>query len=248
MTPKISVIIPAYNYAHYLPRAIGSVLDQTFDDLECIVIDDCSSDDTTRVLAEFKDKRLVILKNSQNVGVNRTINRGLKLARGTYCCVVAADDTIPRDSLRDRFQVIVEDDFDAVHAGLTRHEGDKRTYVKPYPGLTPDSMVQFLLGQKVGFGINNATFLYNRRIFKQIGYRSTSKKVFPHNDYEFVLRVLLNCRISSVDKSCYDYEIHTESHSDIHATTADGSLNYQNLIKRYIKLFSDQVGGLQQQS
>ncbi len=244
MSPKISIIIPAYNYGSFLPRAIESVLDQSFDEFEFIVIDDCSSDDTPKVLSEFKDKRLVKLKNPQNIGVNRTINRGLKRARGTYCCVVAADDTIPRDSLRDRFQVITEGDFDAVHAGLTKHEGNDQNYIQPFPATTPGAMVKFLLNQEPEFGINNATFLYNRRIFEQIGYRSTSKKVFPHNDYEFVLRVLLRCEASYVDKSCYDYEVHTQSHSAIYGTTADSLLNYQNLIMRYIKLFSDQSGSV----
>jgi len=91
MIPFVSVIIPTYNYGRFLGEAIGSVLGQTFDNLECIVIDDGSSDETEHVLASFSDQRIVSTRTPR-LGVSAARNHGLEMSRGTLIAFLDADD------------------------------------------------------------------------------------------------------------------------------------------------------------
>lgn len=90
--PAISVILPTRNRAGLLPRAIGSVLAQRFRDLELIVVDDASSDDTPALLAQLDDPRLRVLRRERNSGAAAARNAGLALARGRYVAFQDDDD------------------------------------------------------------------------------------------------------------------------------------------------------------
>lgn len=98
----VSVIMPVYNCAAYVEEAVRSVLAQTVSDLELLVIDDGSKDDTfaivTRLAAE--DARVIPLKNPENMGVARTRNRGLDMARGDYIAFLDGDDRWHPEKLR----------------------------------------------------------------------------------------------------------------------------------------------------
>jgi glycosyltransferase involved in cell wall biosynthesis len=90
--PKISVIIPTYNRAAMLPRAIGSVLAQTYQNWELIVVDDASTDDTKGVVRSFRDSRVRYVKLERNSGPSRARNTGMHQARGQYLAFLDSDD------------------------------------------------------------------------------------------------------------------------------------------------------------
>lgn len=91
-SPLVSVVIPTYNRAALLPRAITSVLNQTFPDLECIVVDDGSTDQTTQVVAGFQDPRLRLLRLPINGGGGHARNVGIQAARGELIAFLDSDD------------------------------------------------------------------------------------------------------------------------------------------------------------
>lgn len=94
MSPKVSVLMSVLNGERYLSEAVDSILNQTFTDFEFIVIDDGSTDTTPDILAEYahRDHRMVIIQNKQNIGLTRSLNKGLALARGEYIARQDADD------------------------------------------------------------------------------------------------------------------------------------------------------------
>jgi glycosyltransferase involved in cell wall biosynthesis len=96
--PEVSVIIPTYNCSHFLADAISSVLNQDYQDIELIVIDDGSTDDTTDMLINIKDSRLKIVHH-ENQGEQATVNRGLKLITGKYFVILNADDMLRRRNI-----------------------------------------------------------------------------------------------------------------------------------------------------
>lgn len=102
-TPKVSVLIPAYNYAHYLGEAIESVLDQTFDDFELIVVDNCSTDNSVELVQSYmhKDSRVRLVVNKTNVGMYRNYNEALLHARGEYIKFLNADDKFDKELLKE---------------------------------------------------------------------------------------------------------------------------------------------------
>ena len=88
---KVSVVIPAYNHEEYVGEAIQSVLDQTFQDFELIIINDGSTDNTEVEILKFKDERIRYF-SQENRGLSATLNRGIELARGEYFNFLPSDD------------------------------------------------------------------------------------------------------------------------------------------------------------
>ena len=91
-THLISVILPVYNAEEFLVEAINSILQQTFEDFEFIIIDDGSTDETTEIIHAYHDSRIKYLKNPQNQGIVKTLNNGLLHANGKYIARMDADD------------------------------------------------------------------------------------------------------------------------------------------------------------
>lgn len=100
-TPKLSVIMSVYNEEKYLAEAMDSILEQTYENWECIVIDDCSSDNTARILDDYKtrDKRVKVFHNEENRRLPASLNRALKVADGKYIVRMDGDDLCRRDRL-----------------------------------------------------------------------------------------------------------------------------------------------------
>jgi glycosyltransferase involved in cell wall biosynthesis len=91
--PKVSVLIPNYNYGHYLSESIQSVLNQTFTDFELIIVDNCSTDNSQEVISKFlEDKRVRFFKNENNIGLIGNWNKCLEYARGEYIKFLLSDD------------------------------------------------------------------------------------------------------------------------------------------------------------
>jgi glycosyltransferase involved in cell wall biosynthesis len=91
--PKVSIVIPTYNYEHFLDETIQSALSQTFTDFELIIVDNCSTDATSEVVAKYlSDQRVKYFVNDRNIGVVGNFNRCLELARGEYIKFLCADD------------------------------------------------------------------------------------------------------------------------------------------------------------
>lgn len=101
-SPKISVLMSVYNGSDYLRESIESILNQTFTDFEFIIINDCSTDNTGDILSEYadKDERIKLFNNEENIGLTKSLNKGLKLAKGKYIARQDADDV----SLPQRFE------------------------------------------------------------------------------------------------------------------------------------------------
>lgn len=105
MNPEVSVIIPAYNTEKYLAKAIESVLQQTLDNLEIIIVDDASTDGTVAVAQSFTDPRVKVLVNSENLGAAATRNRAIREATGKWIALLDSDDWYSLDRLEKLLSV-----------------------------------------------------------------------------------------------------------------------------------------------
>lgn len=97
--PEVTVLMPVYNAEKHLAKAVESILNQTHRDFEFLIIDDCSTDRTPDILDGYSDSRLVRLRNDPNMGITRTLNRGLEVARGEYIARMDSDDISYPDRL-----------------------------------------------------------------------------------------------------------------------------------------------------
>ncbi len=107
--PLFSVIIPAYNYGHYISESIESILNQSFQDWECIIIDDGSKDDTAEVVQHFTEKDARIKYHFQNnAGLSKARNMGISLAKGSYFQFLDADDLLESGKLQHFNETILK--------------------------------------------------------------------------------------------------------------------------------------------
>ncbi|HEY9708746.1 MAG TPA: glycosyltransferase family 2 protein [Oculatellaceae cyanobacterium] len=127
MKPEVSVIIAAYNTEAYIAQAIESVLGQSLNNIEVIVVDDASSDSTAEVARSFTDKRLKVLVNKQNLGVSGARNRALREAQGKWVAVLDSDDWYAPERLEKLLQIaeankadMIADDLHLIRDGETQ--------------------------------------------------------------------------------------------------------------------------------
>ena len=102
--PKITVLIPVYNCHRSVAEAIESILNQTFSDFELLLIDDGSTDGSIDILESFTDPRIRLVLNESNLGIPRTLNKGLGLARGRYFAVLDNNDYARPRPLERQFE------------------------------------------------------------------------------------------------------------------------------------------------
>jgi len=102
--PRITVLMSVYNGEKYLRKAVDSILSQTFKDFEFLIINDGSTDRTVEILHSYDNPRIRIINNEENVGLTKSLNKGLKLAKGKYIARMDADDI----SMPERFERQVE--------------------------------------------------------------------------------------------------------------------------------------------
>jgi len=122
--PKISLILPVYNEEKYIKRAIESVLAQSFDDFELIVVNDGSSDNSLNIINTFEDDRIKIL-NQSNQGPGASRNNAMKIARGDYLMFLDGDDFFCRDAMKTAYREITSKNCDISIFQIIKYDGDK---------------------------------------------------------------------------------------------------------------------------
>lgn len=155
----ISVIIPVYNTAKFLSTCIKSVINQTFEDIEIILVNDASTDNSIHICNTFKgkDNRIVLIDKKQNEGVEKARYDGILVAKGNYICFVDSDDWLEKDALKKMYDKAIETDADYVEIGmqrvLDRHKIIKRATYPIIKGLITQPQL-FDLYYISFFGVN----------------------------------------------------------------------------------------------
>jgi len=125
--PKVSIIIPVYNVEQYLRQCLDSVCNQTFKDIEIIVVNDCSPDNSLYIIKKYQDKdeRIVLVDLKQNVGVGFARNAGMRVAKGEYITFVDPDDWVKENFIEVLYNSIKKYNTDFVSVNYIKVCGDK---------------------------------------------------------------------------------------------------------------------------
>lgn len=94
MAPRVSFIVPCYKYAHFLPTCLDSILAQSFQDFEVLILDDCSPDSTSDIVARYTDPRIRYIRQPKNLGLPGNLNVGVPHAKGELFWLISADDAV----------------------------------------------------------------------------------------------------------------------------------------------------------
>ena len=202
---KVSVIMPAFNAEKYIGEAIKSVLDQSHRDIELLIINDGSTDDTASKIDQFDDERIQVF-HQENSGVSAARNLGLDTMSGEFFCFLDADDKLPLDSIQTRLEkFLTNPDLDFVDGTVLKsNKSLSRTLSRWEPGFRGEPLNDLLsLSGNTFFG---PTWLIKRDVNIQykfkIGLTHGEDLLFyisicNGKNYDYVLEPILNYRIHS---------------------------------------------------
>ncbi|MDR6546845.1 glycosyltransferase involved in cell wall biosynthesis [Chryseobacterium rhizosphaerae] len=171
--PLISLIIPCYNSKHTLEKCLDSVIRQSYNNLEIIIIDDGSTDGTSKICEDFQrnDERIKVFKQ-ENSGVSKARNKGVELATGEYICFVDSDDWVETNYCSELYNLLVNENVDiAIIEAIYEDENGKVVFNKP------------ISSEKVFEGKRALALLLEDRIIQSHPWGKLYKTFFLKNVY-----------------------------------------------------------------
>lgn len=233
-SPFFSVIIPTYNRANLLKVAIKSVLEQTFEDWEIIVIDDGSVDETQTVVSAFSNSKIkYIYQSNQKESAAR--NKGIRKAKGRYICFLDDDDYYLKHHLKASYEALKETNFQAkvVFSSSFFDEAGQLSKAAPLP-TTVDSFIYFFWK----YGANPMHFGIASSVCKQYSFLET---VHHGEDFQFLIRIVLDFPTILTHQYTCVVRQHSEratfdlNHPQVLKMIADNRLIEQSLTENYEK-------------
>lgn len=215
MILKVSVIVPAYNAAGTICTVAEGLLGQTYRNMEIIVVDDGSKDNTADVLKPYGEALRLIRK--ENGGVSSARNRGLREASGEYIMFADADDSCPPDMVQTAVEAMENGGGDYLIAGYTKVCGGKRVDYVPKAGAYSQSQIRERLSEALSNGLNCVyAKLYKRSILTE--YAIAFDETLPlGEDFNFNLEYLLRAeRVVYLDRPIYSYLVENSTATTIY--------------------------------
>lgn len=238
--PLVSIVLPTYKRAHVLPSAIRSVLDQTYTNLELIVVDDNSPDATRDVVASFSDRRIRYVRNDPNLKLPRALNQGFSLSLGEYLTWTSDDNLYGAAALERMVDVMRNKACDFVYADyyhFTDIDQDGRPLAIRHQKL-PDSL-QLEKGNHIG-----ACFMYTRGVYEAVG--EYDPELFLVEDYDYFMRIAKRFRSCHIAEPLYYFRRHDDAlyvsrfcevkASDFLARYKNGLLSEANVLEAVVNL------------
>jgi len=239
ISPRVSVIIPTYNRAHLIDRAIQSVLSQTYQDFEVIVVDDGSTDKTEEVVLSFGSEKMRYVRHETNRGVAAARNTGVRVARGEYIAFQDSDDEWYPNRL-EIISKIVEDrkDIDFIISyGKVMKNGEIIGDVGRAPWINDLSKEELVVRLFSGnFIALQAVVVKKEKIIEVGGFDES----FPSaEDYDLWLRLIPICSVLFVERPVYNLYLTRECISADIKKGLESQIRAfyknQNILKRYIR-------------
>ena len=210
--PLVSVIIPSYNYAEYIGEAIESVLNQTFNNFELIVVDNFSTDETKKILESFQDSRMRIIEfeNSGVIGASRNV--GFMEAAGKFIAFLDADDRWSYNKL-ELSLCEIQKGSDFVYHAMNLIDETSKKLPKQYIGRKLKSPIYLDLIMN-GSPIINSSVLVNSSALKKIGGFSEDPNFVGFEDFDAWIRLARNgIGFKYVGAFLGDYRVHSRNHT-----------------------------------
>jgi len=206
-SPIISVVLPVYNVAPYIKEAIDSILNQTIQDFEIIVIDDCSTDATLDIIHQYNDDRIIIITKEKNKGLIDSLNFGISIAKGKYIARMDGDDIC----LPERFEKQL--DFLEKNPKIILCGTAYKTF-----GAIEKVIKQPLSHEKISATLclnstfGHPTIMGRKEIFEKHKYNKDFENV---EDYELWSRLIFEGQVANLDEVLLFYRVHENQVSNV---------------------------------
>ena len=203
--PLISVVIPCFNSEKFIRESIKSVLNQTYKNIQIIVVDDGSDDSTPSILQEFSGCLTVL--NQKNSGAGSARNAGLKASNGEYIAFLDSDDYWDPDKISKQLNLMLHEKLDLVYCGgKTIEKNLNETILIPqFSGDCYKYFIRYPTTAIILLGCSSA--LFQKAILRSSGYFDPAFKGAAE-DWDFFRRVCKYAKVGFVDDSLVRYRIH----------------------------------------
>ena len=221
--PLISVIIPAYNSEETIERAVSSVLNQSYENVEAIVVDDGSKDGTAdAVRGMMKDNSRVRLLSKKNAGVSAARNDGIRMASGEWFVTLDADDYIDTDMIRRLWETADECGADTVICGFRMVYDDGRKKAFRMEEDYTDEKEEFIDAVFIELYDKHMISTHSNKLYKTSLVRQNqiyyNENLAVNEDIDFVLRYLRFCKTISVIRGVYLNYVQQETGKSLNTT------------------------------
>ena len=196
---KVSIIVPVYNVEKYLDKCLNSLVNQTLKDIEIIVVNDGTKDNSQSIIDKYAKKYPKIIKpyKKQNGGLSSARNFGLKYAKGEYITFVDSDDYVDCSMYEKMYEKAISNDFDIVVCDTINVYENKEVYIKSNLGYSNNNIKNYIISPPMA-----CTRIYNRNLFKNIRFK---EKIF-YEDLELTPSLALKTtKIGFVEEGLYFY-------------------------------------------
>lgn len=222
----ISVILPVYNGEQFLEEAIISILNQTYLNFELIIVNDCSSDNSLKIITDYakNDHRIVVFNNEVNKKLPATLNFGHSKTKGDFITWTSHDNILKPNFLESLIDSLIKNQADVVYSNYDVIDLNGRLNRIHITG----PIEHILYGNKIG-----ASFLYKKEVFQEL--HSYDESLFLLEDYDFWLRASQKFNFNHSDSNLYKYRLHS------HSLTSNIECSKEKKIKHesgVIKLFN----------
>lgn len=201
-SPLVSIVLPVYNGAAFLERSIQSCLCQTYSNLELIIVNDASTDDSLKIANHFAslDSRICVITNQLNMQLPASLNIGHRGAKGDFITWTSHDNYFEDNAVELLLKVMLNSDADIVYSNVRIIDANGE-YRK---NLCLGDASSLLFGNAIG-----ACFLYKKEVYiRNNGYDENLHTV---EDYDFWLRASLHSSFDHIDKVLYNFRSHEQS-------------------------------------
>lgn len=231
--PKISVVMSVLNGEKYLQESINSILDQTYQDFEFIIVNDGSTDRTAEILNNYaaKDTRFRILNNPRNMGVGYSRNIGNAAARGEYIAIMDADDRSHRERFAKQVRFLGENpDIAVLGTSYIKKRSDNYSRLMKrvnLPGLVRWNLIFYC-------ALNNPSVMMRRTLISEEGFLYAEG--IEGEDFDFFARVSREHKITNLEEPLHSYRWHD---GNLTVVKASDFVKYNNLtIREQIRYYS----------
>ena len=228
--PLISIILPVYNGEKFLDCAIKSCVNQTYSNIEIIIINDCSTDDSLNIAKKWGevDNRINIITNSENLKLPASLNRGHEAAQGEFITWTSDDNIFQPNAILKMLEELEARSADLVYCDylIINEKSD-------IIGMSRLKPIEYLLF----YGVIGACFLYRKEVYKRnSGFK---ENLFLVEDYDFWLRALKHSNFVKIDiPAFYYYRYHPASLTERMKEDKELKMSFlENLNKLYDELF-----------
>ena len=217
----VTIAIPTYNRAGFLKTAIESCIKQTYQNIEILVLDGGSTDNTKQVVESFNDSKIVYYKNAENIGMMRSWNRCIELSGGEFIIILGDDDTLHTNFINETMKIYKKyPSLGFIFTGANKVDINGSFVMKWGYDFTPSGYLSGLdyLFYTIKYGCcltNSSTMICRKEVYKKVGpYEAEfAKNTFDFNMY---IKIASKFDVYFLNKVLSDYKIHPEQVSQIH--------------------------------